>query len=87
MRKHLCGIALSVLLLWGVSARASPFTDISGSVYAPGIEWVYDQKITNGTTDTTFAPYANCTRIQILTFMWRAGGRKTYDYGTYPFDE
>ena len=87
MRKRLCGLALSILLLCGPSARASPFTDISGSNYAAGIEWVYDQGITIGTTATTFAPYVDCSRIQILTFMWRASGRIEYDNGTYPFDD
>ena len=30
--------------------------------------------ITNGTTATTFSPYQNCTRAQIITYLWRAAG-------------
>ena len=30
------------------------------------------ENITKGTTNTTFSPDANCTRAQIVTFIWRA---------------
>ena len=33
-----------------------------------------DAAVTNGTTATTFSPYQNCTRAQIITYLWRAAG-------------
>ena len=51
------------------------FTDVAAtSPYYDGIEWAMDEGITNGTTATTFSPYQNCTRAQIITYLWRAAG-------------
>lgn len=51
------------------------FTDVAAtSPYYAGIEWAVDEGITNGTTATTFSPYQNCTRAQIITYLWRAAG-------------
>lgn len=36
--------------------------------------WAVNEGITNGTTETTFSPYASCTRAQVVTFLWRAAG-------------
>ena len=54
---------------------ANPFTDVAEtSPYLPGILWAVGEGITNGRTDTTFAPYENCSRANIITFLWRAAG-------------
>ena len=51
------------------------FTDVAAtSPYYDGIEWAVDEGITNGTTATTFSPYQNCTRAQIITYLWRGAG-------------
>ena len=51
------------------------FTDVAAtSPYYDGIEWAVDEGITNGTTATTFSPYQNCTRAQIITYLRRAAG-------------
>ena len=51
------------------------FTDVAAtSPYYAGIEWAVDEGITNGTTATTFSPYQDCTRAQIITYLWRAAG-------------
>ena len=51
------------------------FTDVAAtSPYYDGIEGAVDEGITNGTTATTFSPYQNCTRAQIITYLWRAAG-------------
>ncbi|MGN1409412.1 MAG: S-layer homology domain-containing protein, partial [Eubacteriales bacterium] len=34
--------------------------------------WAVENGITIGTSDTTFSPNADCTRAQIVTFLWRA---------------
>lgn len=50
----------------------SPFTDVKTTAYNYGaILWAYDNRITTGTSDTTFSPDAYCTRAQIVTFLYR----------------
>ena len=36
----------------------------------PALIWAIEN-ITKGTTSTTFSPNADCTRAQIVTFLWR----------------
>lgn len=51
------------------------FTDVSeGAYYYDAVLWAVNEGITNGTTETTFSPYASCTRAQVVTFLWRAAG-------------
>ena len=38
------------------------------------VHWAVDQKITSGTSATTFSPDATCTTAQILTFLWISKG-------------
>ncbi len=50
------------------------FTDMPAVDYwshAP-IDWAIVNKITVGTSDTTFGPTEGCTRAQVVTFLWRA---------------
>ena len=48
------------------------FTDVKADAYYNNaIIWAADQKITNGTSDTTFSPDADCTRGQMVTFLYR----------------
>ena len=55
-----------------------PFTDVpTGKFYAEPVSWAVDQEITTGMTKTTFAPDVNCTRAQIVTFLYRAEGKPT----------
>ena len=50
----------------------SPFTDVKTTAYNyDAILWAYDNRITTGTSDTTFSPDAYCTRAQIVTFLYR----------------
>ena len=35
------------------------------------VYWAVDLGITDGMTDTTFVPGGNCTRAQVVTFLWR----------------
>ena len=39
--------------------------------YADAVLWAVKENITKGTTNTTFSPDADCTRAQIVTFLWR----------------
>ena len=55
------------------AASASSFTDVAASAYyASAVNWAVENNVTNGTSTTTFAPNADCTRAQIVTFLYRA---------------
>ena len=52
------------------------FVDVSQREYfAEPVAWAVENGITNGMTETSFAPYAACTRGQIVTFLWRYAGK------------
>lgn len=49
------------------------FTDVkSDAFYADAINWAVANNVTNGTSATTFSPNADCTRAEIVTFLYRA---------------
>ena len=51
---------------------SSSFTDVNSSdYYAAAVQWAKEQGITSGTSDTTFSPTNDCTRGQIVTFLYR----------------
>ncbi|MDD6188602.1 MAG: S-layer homology domain-containing protein [Clostridiales bacterium] len=58
------------------SRVALSFTDVpADAYYYNAVAWAVENKITEGTGDgTTFSPDANCTRGEIVTFLWRAAG-------------
>ena len=72
-----CTRAQAVTFLWRyekapVASRSNPFTDVAAdSYYADAVLWAVKEDITKGTTNTTFSPGADCTRAQIVTFLWR----------------
>ena len=50
-----------------------PFADVSAdSYYAKAVIWAAENGITNGVSETTFAPDNICTRAQIVAFLYRA---------------
>ena len=50
----------------------SSFTDVAADAfYADAVKWAVAEEITNGTSSTTFSPASNCTRGQIVTFLYR----------------
>ena len=73
-----CSRAQIVTFLWRsqkspAADTANPFTDVKASAYyADAVLWAVKEDVTKGTTNTTFSPDANCTRAQIVTFIWRA---------------
>ena len=76
-----CTRAQAVTFLWRAAGspepetRAMPFTDVPvGSYYYNAVLWAIENGITEGTSDTMFSPDATCSRAQIVTFLWRAGG-------------
>jgi len=59
------------------AASKNPFTDVDeNAYYAEAVLWAVDNKITKGATVTTFAPGAECTRAQIVTFLYRCMGEE-----------
>ena len=52
-----------------------PFADVpSGSYYEKAVLWAVENGITEGTSDTTFAPGTICTRAQGAALLYRAAG-------------
>ena len=72
-----CSRAQIVAFLWRSEkslavGTANPFADVkSTAYYADAVLWAVKENITKGTTSTTFSPDADCTRAQIVTFLWR----------------
>ena len=72
-----CTRAQIVAFLWRsekspAAGTANPFADVkSTAYYADAVLWAVKENITRGTTNTTFSPNADCTRAQIVTFLWR----------------
>lgn len=74
-----CTRAQAVTFLWRAagspapSATAMPFTDVAAdSYYYNAVLWAIENGITVGTSSTTFSPNLNCSRAQIVTFLWRS---------------
>lgn len=73
-----CTRASTMEYMW--KAAGSPavsydgrFRDVSGDAsYARAVAWATDQRITSGTSKTTFSPDNICTRGQIVSFLYRA---------------
>ena len=72
-----CSRAQIVTFLWRsekspAAGTANLFVDVKSTVYyADAVLWAVKEDITKGTTNTTFSPDADCTRAQIVTFLWR----------------
>ena len=72
-----CTRAQIVAFLWRsekspAAGTVNPFADVkSAAYYADAVLWAVKENITRGTTNTTFSPNADCTRSQIVTFLWR----------------
>ena len=77
----------TVYAKWTQSGTAqNPFVDVKeGAYYYDAVLWAVEQKITSGTSATTFSPDASCTRAQMVTFLWRAAGSPKVENGKNPF--
>lgn len=77
----ICTRAQAVTFLWRAAGSPAPrstamdFADVpAGSYYYGAVLWAVENGITNGTSDTAFGPGQNCSRAQIVTFLYRAAG-------------
>ena len=49
-----------------------PFTDVPANEYfANPVQWAFENKVTDGTTDTTYSPHNTCSRAQMVVFLYR----------------
>ena len=69
-------------------ATVGGFTDVAANAYyADAVAWAVEQGVTSGMTATTFAPNADCTRAQMVTFLWRAAGSPKAESSTTSFTD
>ena len=58
------------------AAPGSSFADVRGDAYyADAVSWAVEKGITSGTAAAAFSPDADCTRAQIVTFLYRQYSR------------
>ena len=77
--KRICSLLLTVAMivtfcvaLWS-PVSAAQFTDVRTSDYFnDAVNWAVKNGITAGTSATTFGPNVNCTRAQVVTFLYKA---------------
>ena len=88
-----CTRAQAVTFLWRAAGsptpktKLMPFPDVPvGSYYWNAVLWAIEQGITEGTSYLTFSPNDSCTRVQIVTFLWRAKGNPAVS-GNAPFTD
>ena len=73
-----CTRAQIVTFLWRsqkspAAGAVNPFTDVaSDAYYEAAVLWAAEKGITGGTSADTFSPASNCTRAQIVTFLYRS---------------
>ena len=73
-----CTRAQAVSFLWRANGKPAyevenPFTDVEeGTFYYDAALWALANGITTGATETTFNPDGQCTRAEIVTFLFRA---------------
>lgn len=75
----ICTRAQAVTFLWRAAGSPTPestkipFEDVpADAYYYKAVMWAVENGITVGTSDTTFSPNTECTRAQIVTFLWRS---------------
>ena len=57
-------------------STSTPFTDVkAGKYYYNAVLWAVENKITGGTSATTFGVGKPCTRAQVVTFLYAAMGK------------
>ena len=64
----------------------NPFADVAAtSPFYKAILWAYESGITTGFDESHFKPSANCSRAQVVTFLWRAEGKPEPESTDNPF--
>ena len=88
-----CTRAQIVTFLWRSVGSPEPhslnnlFSDVEqGSYYEKAVAWAIESGVTNGTSETTFSPYAPATRAHAVTFLFRLAKAKPVSEKT-PFTD
>jgi hypothetical protein len=72
----------------GADPYSNKFTDVQTSdYYYNAVVWALKNSITDGVTDTTFVPGKDCTRGQIVTFLYRMAGSPSVEGVENPFTD
>ncbi|OUN08848.1 hypothetical protein B5G40_14325 [Flavonifractor sp. An9] len=57
-----------------------PFTDVKADDwFYEAVKYVYDNKLMDGTSSTTFAPFMTTNRAMVVTILWRLEGQPETD--------
>ena len=95
MPNRTCTRAHVVTFLWRANGCPEPqsltsrFKDVKNTskYYYKAVLWAAEQGITSGYADGTFRPEDDCTRAQVVTFLWRANGSPNPTSTTNPFKD
>ncbi len=77
----LCNRAQAVTFLWRnagtpEASKTNPFADVDADAYyKDAVLWAVKEGITNGVSETEFAPDETVSRAQLVTLLWRAAGK------------
>ena len=90
-----CTRAHVVTFLWRANGCPEPqsltssFKDVKNTskYYYKAVLWAAEQEITTGYSDGTFRPDDECTRGQVVTFLWRAEGQPNPAGVSNPFTD
>ena len=89
-RRRLIGVlavGIIVAIAPAIVLASHQFTDVPTSyIFHGDIDHVYDARVTNGCTATTYCPDDPVSRGQMAAFLNRVGGRVTYDTNGYQFN-
>ena len=61
--------------------------DLADQYYNDAVAWSYLNDVTTGTTATEFGPEGDCTRAQVVTFLWRVFGSPEPTITENPFTD
>ena len=69
-----CITAVYALNKLGAAANTvDPRMDVNSNAdYADAVQWAAANEVTKGSSTTTFSPESDCTRAQIVTFLYRS---------------
>ena len=74
----------------GDNCPSKQYTDVNrgpDSWYHEAVDWAVVENITNGKTNSSFAPMDPVTREQVVTFLWRAAGEPKAENAENPFKD
>ena len=88
MKKQLCSLLTALALAVGLlpsAARAAEnapsFADVPAAAwYADAVQYVYENGLMTGVSESAFAPDGTATRGQIVTILWRLAGSPVVNY-------